>query len=54
MKPALVPPHPFALSLSKGRAELVEAPVPYDKGFDRLSPNGSLRTITPHHARGSL
>jgi hypothetical protein len=38
-------PHPFALSLSKGLAELVEALVPRDEGFDRLSPNGSLRWI---------
>jgi hypothetical protein len=30
----------FALSLSKGQAELVEAFVPGAKGFDRLSPNG--------------
>jgi hypothetical protein len=33
-------PPPFALSLSKGQAELVEAFVPSAKGFDRLSPNG--------------
>ncbi len=33
---------PFALSLSKGQAELVEAFLPHDKGFDRLSPNGTL------------
>jgi hypothetical protein len=32
--------HPFALSLSKGPAELVEAVVPRAQGFDRLSPNG--------------
>jgi hypothetical protein len=37
-------PNPFALSLSKGRAELAEAVVPH-AGFDRLSPNGSLRTL---------
>jgi hypothetical protein len=51
------PPPPFALSLSKGRAEPVEAfgmrhegfdklsPNGGDRGFDRLSPNGSLRTV---------
>jgi hypothetical protein len=33
-------PPPFALSLSKSQAELVEAFVPQTKGFDRLSPNG--------------
>ncbi|MDE2394965.1 MAG: hypothetical protein KGM91_05960 [Burkholderiales bacterium] len=33
---------PFALSLSKGSAELVEAVVKCAEGFDRLSPNGSL------------
>jgi hypothetical protein len=33
-------PPPFALSLSKGQAELVEAFVPRAKGFDKLSPNG--------------
>jgi hypothetical protein len=38
-------PPPFALSLSKGQAELVEAFVPRAKGFDRLSPNGSLQTV---------
>jgi hypothetical protein len=38
-------PPPFALSLSKGQAEPVEASVPSAKGFDRLSPNGSLRTL---------
>jgi hypothetical protein len=38
-------PTPFALSLSMGQAELVEAFVPHAKGFDRLSPNGSLRTL---------
>jgi hypothetical protein len=46
-------PFPFALSLSKGQAELVfpitlslskGAFVPQAKGFDKLSPNGSLRT----------
>jgi hypothetical protein len=49
--------HPFALSLSKGQAEPVEAFVPRAMGFDRLnpnndktrlrylSPNGSLRTL---------
>jgi hypothetical protein len=34
-------PNPFALSLSKGLAELVEAFVPRGEGFDRLSPNGN-------------
>jgi hypothetical protein len=47
-------PPPFALSLSKGQAELVlpialslskGAFVPRAKGFDRLSPNGSLQTV---------
>jgi hypothetical protein len=38
-------PPPFALSLSKGQTELVEAFVPRAKGFDRLSPNGSLQTV---------
>jgi hypothetical protein len=33
-------PRPFALSLSKGQAELVEAFVPRAEGSDRLSPNG--------------
>jgi hypothetical protein len=36
---------PFALSLSKGQAEPVEAFVPRAKGFDKLSPNGSLPTL---------
>ena len=47
-------PPPFALSLSKGQAELVEAFVPLAKGFDRLSPNGDkagLRYLSPN---GSL
>ena len=47
-------PPPFALSLSKGQAELAEALVPRDKGFDRLSPNGDkagLRYLSPN---GSL
>jgi hypothetical protein len=47
-------PPPFALSLSKGQAELVEAFVPRAKGFDRLSPNGEeavLRYLSPN---GSL
>jgi hypothetical protein len=35
-------PPPFALSLSKGQAEPVEASVPSAKGFDRLSPNGDV------------
>jgi hypothetical protein len=46
-------PPPFALSLSKGLAELVEAIVPH-AGFDRLSPNGDnagLRYLSPN---GSL
>jgi hypothetical protein len=38
-------PPPFALSLSKGQAELVEAFVPRAEGFDKLSPNGSLPTL---------
>ena len=50
-------PTPFALSLSKGHADLIEAFVPHAMGFDRLSqngdktglrylsPNGSLRTV---------
>jgi hypothetical protein len=47
-------PPPFALSLSKGQAELVlpialslskGAFVPRAKGFDKLSPNGSLQTV---------
>jgi hypothetical protein len=40
--------------LSKGQAELVEAFVLHDKGFDRLSPNGDnagLRHLSPN---GSL
>jgi hypothetical protein len=41
-------PTPFALSLSKGLAEPVEAFVPH-AGFDRLSPNGSLRTSKVTH-----
>jgi hypothetical protein len=43
-------PSPFALSLSKGQAELVEAFVPRAEGFDRLSPNGDgsgLRYLSP-------
>jgi hypothetical protein len=36
---------PFALSLSKGQAEPVEDFVLRVMGFDRLSPNGSLRTL---------
>jgi hypothetical protein len=47
-------PSPFALSLSKGQAELVEAFVPLAKGFDKLSPNGDkagLRYLSPN---GSL
>jgi hypothetical protein len=43
-------PLPFALSLSKGLAELAEAFVPHAEGFDKLSPNGSLRTL--NFARG--
>jgi len=38
-------PLPFALSLSEGQAELAEAFVPHAKGFDKLSPNGSLRAL---------
>ncbi len=47
-------PPPFALSLSKGLAELAEAFVPHAKGFDRLSPNREktgLRYLSPN---GSL
>jgi hypothetical protein len=47
-------PPPFALSLSKGQAELVEAFVPRAEGFNRLSPNGDgvgLRCLSPN---GSL
>ena len=56
-------PSPFALSLSKGQAELVfpialslskGAFVPLAKGFDKLSPNGDkvgLRYLSPN---GSL
>jgi hypothetical protein len=47
-------PLPFALSLSKGQAELAEAFVPHAEGFDRLSPNGDnarLRYLSPN---GSL
>jgi hypothetical protein len=47
MPPSVVsPPRPFALSLSKGRAERVEALGVRREGFDRLSPNGFLRTLT--------
>jgi hypothetical protein len=49
-----VTPLPFALSLSKGQAERVEAFVAHAKGFDRLSPNGvvaGLRYLSPN---GSL
>jgi hypothetical protein len=45
---------PFALSLSNGQTELVEAFVPRAKGIDRLSPNGEeagLRYLSPN---GSL
>ncbi len=45
---------PFALSLSKGLAELAEALVPRAKGFDKLSPNGEKtgpRYLSPN---GSL
>jgi hypothetical protein len=45
---------PFALSLSKGRAELVEAVVPHAKGFDRLSPNGGKRGFDKFSPNGSL
>jgi hypothetical protein len=38
-------PPPFALSLSKGQAEPVEAVLPHARGFDKLSPNGSLQTL---------
>jgi hypothetical protein len=44
-------PPPFALSLSKGQAELVEAFAPRAKGFDKLSPNGDeagLRYLSPN------
>jgi hypothetical protein len=44
-------PSPFALSLSKGQAEPVEALVPHAKGFDKLSPNGDntrLRYLSPN------
>jgi hypothetical protein len=47
-------PPPFALSLSKGQAELAEALVPRAMGFDKLSPNGEktrLRYLSPN---GSL
>ena len=47
-------PPPFALSLSKGHADLIEAFVPHAMGFDRLSPNGDktgLRYLSPN---GSL
>jgi hypothetical protein len=56
-------PPPFALSLSKGQAELVfpialslskGAFAPHAKGFDKLSPNGDeagLRSLSPN---GSL
>jgi hypothetical protein len=44
-------PLPFALSLSKGQAELVEAFVPHAKGFDRLSPNGDK---TPRYLRDAM
>jgi hypothetical protein len=47
-------PPPFALSLSKGRVELVEAFGVRHEGFDKLSPNGDkarLRYLSPN---GSL
>jgi hypothetical protein len=46
-------PLPFALSLSKGLAELVEAFVPH-AGFDRLSPNGENAGLRYLSANGSL
>jgi hypothetical protein len=43
----------FALSLSKGQAELVEAFAPCAKGFDRLSPNGDEAALRYLRANGS-
>ncbi len=45
-------PLPFALSLSKGQAELVEALVPRAEGFDKLSPNGILLSVRPEPVEG--
>jgi hypothetical protein len=47
-------PPPFALSLSKGRAELAEAPGVWHEGFDKLSPNGSERGFDKLSPNGSL
>jgi hypothetical protein len=45
---------PFALSLSKGQAELAEAFVPRANGFDKLSPNGGERGFDRLSPDGSL
>jgi hypothetical protein len=47
-------PPPFALSLSKGQAEPVEAFGMWHEGFDKLSPNGSERGFDRLSPNGSL
>jgi hypothetical protein len=47
-------PPPFALSLSKGQAEPVEAFGMRHDGFDRLSPNGGERGFDKLSPNGSL
>ncbi len=47
-------PPPFALSLSKGQAEPVEAFGMRHEDFDRLSPNGGERGFDKLSPNGSL